>query len=110
MLEQINVVATYALIYGGLPAQTLYVLLYLTRPWRTYAVSRALMTKSFSFWLLLSQSFIVLSLYGLRPLDWPAWLIIYRIVGDIFMVGAIYYQLFALISEIRAGYRTRIKG
>lgn len=109
MLETINVWATYGLIFGGLPAQTLYLLLYLTRPWRLYGPTRALMVKSFSFWLLLSQSFIVLSMYGLRPLDWENWLMVYRILGNTFMLGAIYYQLFALVKEIRVGYVDSLK-
>lgn len=103
-LNEINVVATYALIYGGLPGQTLFLAIYWFRPWRKYRPTRALMSKSFSFWLLMSQSFIVLHMYGMRPLDWPWWLLVYRILGDIFMVSAIYYQLYALIREqFRAG-------
>lgn len=104
-LDQLNMWATYALIYGGLPAQTLFLLLYLTRPWRDWRPTRALMSKSFSFWLLLSQSLIVLHLYGMRPVDWPDWLMVYRIVGDVFMLAAIYYQLYALVKEMVDGYR-----
>lgn len=104
-LDTLNTVATYALIYGGTPAQTLFVGLYLFRPWRKYRPTRALMSKSFSFWLLLSQSFIVLHMYGLRPVEWPDWLMVYRIVGDAFMLWAIYYQLISLLLEIRSGYR-----
>jgi hypothetical protein len=98
-LNDINIIATYAFIYGGLPAQTLFLIIYWLGPWRIYRPTRALMSKSFSFWLLMSQSFFVLHLYGLRPLDWPAWMLVYRIVGDIFMLAAIYYQLYALIRE-----------
>jgi hypothetical protein len=103
-LNTVNVVVTYAFIYAGTVGQFAFVVLYFFRPWRKYRPTRALMSKSFSLFLILSQSFIVLNLYGLRHLDWPAWLIVYRVGGDAFMLWAIYYQLYALVKEIIAGY------
>lgn len=108
LLNDMNWWATYIFYYVGTPAQGLFVLLYLTRPWRKYGPTRALMNKSFSLFLVMSQSLIVLHMYGIRPLDWPWWLLLYRIIGDIYMTGAIYYQLYVNVQEIREGYRTRV--
>lgn len=105
VLDTVNVWATYALYYAGTPAQLLFLLLYATRPWRKFGPTRAVMNKSLSVFILMSQSLIVLHMYGLRPLDWPAWLLIYRILGDAYLLGAIYYQLFVNAREILAGYR-----
>jgi hypothetical protein len=107
-LNTINWWATHAFFYLGTPAQGMFVLLYLTRPWRKYGPTRAVMNKAFSLFLLMSQSLIVLHMYGLRPLDWPWWLLLYRIVGDIYMLVAIYYQLIVNAREIRAGYRNHL--
>jgi hypothetical protein len=108
VLDTANHYATYALFYAGTPAQLLFIGLYLTRPWRKYGPTRAVMTKSVSLFLLMSQGMIVLHLYGLRPLDWPWWLLVYRIVGDVFLLTAIYYQLWVNVQEMLAGYREQM--
>lgn len=107
-LNTINIWVTYIFYYAGTPAQGAFVLLYLTRPWRKYGPTRAVMNKAFSLFLVMSQSLIVLHLYGIRPLDWPAWLLLYRIVGDVYITVAIYYQVFVNIREMREGYREHL--
>lgn len=109
VLNPVNVWVTYLFYYAGTPAQLAFVLLYLTRPWRKYGPTRAVMNKSFSLFLVMSQSLIVLHMFGMRPLDWPWWLLLYRIVGDAWITFAIYYQLVVNIREIRAGYRDRLE-
>lgn len=106
-LNILNVWVTYIFYYVGTPGQLAFFLLYCTRPWRKYGPTRAIWNKSLSLLLLMSQSLIVLHLYGMRHLDWPWWLILYRIICDVYITWAIYYQLFVNIREIRAGYRNR---
>lgn len=107
-LNTLNVWATYAFYYAGTPAQCIFCLLYWTRPWRTYGPTRAVMNKSFSLFLVMFNSLIVLHLYGMRPLDWPWWLLLFRILSDIYLLEAIYYQLWVNYKEIRAGYREHL--
>lgn len=106
-LNVANTWVTYIFYYVGTPAQGLFVALYLTRPWRNYGPTRAVMNKSFSLFLVMFNSLLVLHLYGLRPLDWPWWLLLFRIVSDVYLTGAIFYQLFVNVREIREGYRDR---
>lgn len=108
LLNTVNIYVTYAFYYIGTPAQGIFVLLYLTRPWRKYGPTRAVMNKAFSLFLVMSQSLIVLHMYGIRPLDWPWWLLLYRVIGDIYMMVAIIYQLAVNWREIRTGYRERL--
>lgn len=104
-LNSVNHWVTFALYYFGTPAQGIYVLLYLTRPWRKYGPTRAVMNKSFSLFLIMLNSLIVLQMFGQRPLEWPWWLLLFRIVSGLYLLAAIYYQLFVNVREIRAGYR-----
>lgn len=104
-LNTINWWVTYMFYYAGTPAQLAFLLIYSTRPWRKYGPTRAVWNKSLSLFLVMSQSLIVLHMYGLRPLDWPWWLLAYRIVADVFITWAIYYQLVVNVLEILDGYR-----
>lgn len=108
-LNTVNWWATYAFYYLGTPAQGLFVILYLTRPWRKYGPTRAVMNKSFSLFLVMFNSTLVLILFGQRFADWPWWLLVFRILSESYLLGAIYYQLFVNFREIRAGYRDRIE-
>lgn len=109
LLNQVNVWITYLFVCAGFVGQGFYVALFLTREWNQEGWPRALFSGRLAFFLLLSNSFIVLMMYGLRPLDWPAWLLSYRILTTTLMLSAIYYQLFALFKEIRDGYDEDMK-
>lgn len=106
-LNTINIWVTYALYYTGTPAQGIFVILYLTRPWRKYGPTRAVMNKSFSLFLIMFNSLLVIQMFGQRPVDWPWWLLSFRIVSGVYLLFAIYYQLFVNVREIRDGYRDR---
>lgn len=103
MLDTLNGWATYAFLFGGWPIQTTFLLLYVRREWRRYRPTRALMNKSFSLWLLMTNGAIVLLMFGMRPLDWPDWLIVFRVVCYVYMLWALFYQCYALIREILEG-------
>lgn len=109
VLNQVNIWITYIFIWAGTLGQGFYVLLFLTRNWNQEGWPRALMAGRGAFFLLLLNSFIVLNMYGLRPLDWPWGLLLFRIVSNTLMLTAIYYQLFALFKEVRDGYDEDVK-
>lgn len=106
-LNTVNIWVTYAFYYLGTPAQGLFVLLYLTRPWRKYGPTRAVMNKSFSLFLVMVNSLIVLILFDQRSVDWPMWLLVFRILSESYLLVAIFYQLFVNYREIRHGYLNR---
>lgn len=103
-MNQFNQWATVFTICSGLLGQSMFLGLYSTRSWRKYRITRALMLKSVAFWLIFVLSFGRLLTRGLRhDVSDPDWFIVLQIGLDAFIVGAIYYQLFALIQEIRSG-------
>lgn len=109
-LNWLNIVVTYVFIWAGTPAQGLFAGLWLfTRKWRGDALMTWHVAGRVAFFILLTQSFIVLTLYGLRPLDWPVWLILFRVFGDLFMLVTIYGQLFSLIQEMVVLWRREKK-
>lgn len=103
-LNAVNAVVTYVFIWAGWIGQGLYCALFLTRNWQAGRWAKSLMAGRLAFFLLLTNSFIVLNMYGLRPLDWPAWLLVFRIVTNTLMLAAIYYQLLSLLTEVREDY------
>lgn len=106
-MNQINQWATVFTICSGLLGQTLFVALYSTRGWRKYRITRALMIKSVAFWLIFVLSFGRLVTRGPRPgVDDTVWFIVVQWGLDAFILGAIYYQLYALIEEVRTGRDT----
>lgn len=106
-LNDVNMWTTYVFYYVGTPMQGLFVVLYLTRPWRKYGPTRAVMNKSFSLFLVMFNSLLVLALFGQRSLDWPWWLLLFRILSEAYLLGAIFYQLWVNFREIREGYKSR---
>lgn len=110
LLNEANYWATYAFFYIGTPMQGLFVVLYLTRPWRKYGPTRAVMNKSFSLFLVMFNSTLVLALFGQRLVDWPWWLLLFRILSETYLLWAIFYQLYVNVREIRDGYRNRDLG
>lgn len=105
-LNMVNVVVTYALIWGGTPAQGLFAGLWLfTRDWKSDPLATWYMLGRLAWFFLLLNSFIVLTLFGMRPLDWPWWLLSFRIFTYAFILVVIYGQLFNLIHEMIAVYR-----
>lgn len=109
-LDKLNVVVTYVLICAGTPAQGLLAGLWLfTRRWRGDPLVTWYVLGRLAWFFLLLNSFIVLTVYGMRPLDWPAWLILIRVVTYTFILVVIYGQLFNLIHEMTAVYQRRKK-
>lgn len=106
-LNQVNQWVSILTVCAGLLGQTAFVCLYATRDWRAYRITRALMNKSVAFWLIFLLSFARLLARGPRPdVSDPAWFIVLQIGIEAYIVGAIYYQLFALVEEIRSGRDT----
>lgn len=103
-MNQLNAWATIFTICAGLFGQACFVALYATRDWRKYRITRALMLKSTAFLMIFVLSFTRLLTRGLRTgIEEPLGLILFQLALDTLIVVAIYYQLFALIMEIRSG-------
>lgn len=105
-MNQLNQWATVFTVCSGLFGQTLFIALYATRGWRKYRITRALMIKSVAFWLIFVLSFSRLVTRGPRVTDDPTWFIFVQWGLEAFIVGAIYYQLYALVIEVRSGRDT----
>ena len=90
----------------GLAGQSIFVLLYATRPWQYERFTRALMLKSMTLWLLFLIGAIRVSVTG-RPainsgdVDWLTTLVT---AGNVLVIAAIWYQAIALFIEIRKGW------
>lgn len=90
----------------GLAGQSVFVLLYATRPWQYERFTRALMLKSVTLWLLFLLGAIRVSVTG-RPainsgdVDWLTSLVT---AGNVLIIAAIWYQSLALFLEIRKAY------
>lgn len=103
-MNTVNQWATVATIWLGLTGQSIFLALYATRPWREYRITRALMMKSFAFWLIFVLSATRLVTRGLRPnVDDSLALIIFQLILDALIVFAIWYQAIALAIEVRQG-------
>jgi hypothetical protein len=103
MLNEVNAWATYATIWGGLLGQTLFLGLYATRPWRAYQITKALMLKSIAMWLILLLSSSRLVARGLTPRQEGWEFIIFQLLVDAVVLGAIWYQFIVLVKEVRRG-------
>jgi len=89
-------------IWLGLLGQTAFVCLYVTRPWRYYRITRAYLLKSVAFQAIFIRSALLLTTRGMRTnVDDPLWVQLTAIGLNAFVLFAIWYQLFALVLEIR---------
>lgn len=103
-MNTVNQWATIATIHLGFIGQLAFVLMYSTRSWRHYRITRALMIKSIAFLLIFVLSEARLWTRGLRAnVDDPVGLIIFQLCLDAFIVFAVWYQTVALALEIRRG-------
>lgn len=95
--------ATTWTIWLGLVGQTLFLCIFVTRPWRIFRITRAYFWKSVAMWAIFARSALMLTMLGgIRSFesvpDWVNWS---SILLNGFVLWAIWYQLFALILEIR---------
>lgn len=96
--------STFWTIWLGLIGQTAFCVLFATRPWRQYRITRAYFSKSWAMEAIFLRSAMLLTARGLRPgIDDPAWVAISAVVLNAFVLWAIYYQLVALALEIHRG-------
>lgn len=110
MHDDVTMWSTQLLLWVGTPGQLTFLLLYMTRPWRKYRPTRALMMKSAALGLLLFNSWTKLLVFGgPSHVDYPGWLSAQNIVINMFLLAAIYYQLYALIVEMRRGDRNSLE-
>jgi hypothetical protein len=101
-VNAISDISTVWTIWLGLIGQTLFVSLYLTRPWRYYRITRAYLMKSVALQAIFLRSALLLHTRGLRSdMNDPAWVALSAIALNAFVLFAIWYQLFALVLEIR---------
>lgn len=104
-------VIAVATTFLGLTGQSIFVLLYATRPWQYERFTRALMLKSVTLWLLFLIGAIRVSVTG-RPainnsdVDWLTSLVT---AGNVLVIAAIWYQSIALFIEIRKGWLMEAK-
>jgi hypothetical protein len=98
-LTQISTVWT---IWLGLIGQTAFCVIFATRPWRRYRITRAYFNKSLAMEAIFIRSALLLSTRGLRPgVDDPLWVSLSAIALNAYVLWAIWYQLYALLLEIR---------
>lgn len=103
-MNAVNMWATIATIHLGFIGQLAFVVMYSTRPWRQYRITRALMTKSVAFLMIFTLSEARLWTRGLRPnVDDTLALIVFQLALDALIVFAVWYQTIALGIEIRRG-------
>lgn len=90
----------------GLAGQSVFVLLYATRPWQYERFTRALMLKSVTLWLLFLIGAIRVSVTGRPAINSgdPEWLAGFVIAGNVLIIAAVWYQAVALFIEIRKGW------
>lgn len=108
-----NTVATWTTIltvWLGLIGQTLFIALYATRPWRKFRVTRALMIKSASIWMIFALGatrHVVTGQVSSNPVaNENVGLVIFTLALDALIIFAIWYQFFALVDEVRKGWLT----
>lgn len=104
-MNEISDVSTVWTIWLGLIGQTLFVSLYLTRPWRYYRITRAYLMKSLAFQAIFIRSALLLETRGLRSdVNDPTWVTLSAIALNAFVLFAIWYQLIALVLEIKRAH------
>jgi hypothetical protein len=99
-------VTQMSMVFLGLLGQSVFVLLYATRDWRSQRFTRAMMLKSATLFLLFLLGTIRLSVTGrpaIQTTD-PLWLQNVTIAANILIIIAVWYQAIALFIEIRIGY------
>jgi hypothetical protein len=104
-INEISAFSTVWTIWLGLIGQTIFCAIFATRPWRKYRISRAYFNKSMAMEAIFVRSALLLSTRGMRPnLDDPLWVSLSAIALNAYVLWAVWYQLYALLMEMRYGH------
>lgn len=103
-MNELTQFSTVITIWLGLLGQTIFIALFMTRPWRQYRITRAYFNKSLALEAIFLRSALLLTVRGLRPgVDDPLWVSISAVALNVYVLLAIWYQMIALALEIKAG-------
>lgn len=96
--------STFWTIWIGLVGQLGFCLLFGSRQWMKYRITRAYFFKSTAMLAIFVRSALLLTVFGMRPdVSAPAWVHISAIALNTYVLWAIWYQFIALIIDVRSG-------
>jgi hypothetical protein len=91
IISELVQLSTVWTIWLGLIGQTIFCVVFMTRPWRKYRISRAYFNKSLAMEAIFIRSALLLSTRGIRPnVDDPLWVSISSIALNAYVLWAIW--------------------